>query len=965
MNRFRPDVNLVGIRTWTWLAVISSVGICAALTWYSIDQQRIVARTTELVGTIRNARVELARGFLRVSLARGEEASFDRSQGRTLVNQALAALQAAAAGDADQANDADEVRVAAATAERIAVFRAAMSEIDGAGVSADGETRRRIAYFALESQLDQLDQSSQLDLQRLETRLRGNFVMMLGVGGFLLLGVGVGMHLAGRAYSRSLADLRAAEGRLQAVVNNLAEGVLVTNQTGDLPRWNEAARKMHGIDGQDKLPSDLDTYRSKFAIATLDGEPLPLEQWPMVQALRGEKVRDVELRLRRHDGNWERTLRFNGASVRDGNNDELAFLSFSDITESKHAEERLHLFRSLLDQSRDGIEVIEPESGRFLDVNEAGCRELGYTREELLEMRVSDINPAVTPSLWAKHVARVRARGALSGKGRHRRKDGTEFPVEFNTAWVRLDREYLVAVVRDVTERVRAEQALRDSEARFRGLVEQSLVGMFVIEGARYLYVSPGYARIFGYDSPAEIIENAAVTDLVLPADRELVTENIRRRMAGEINELHYEFRGLRKDGTTVEIEVQGRAMEYEGRRAVVGVLLDVSQRKQLEEQFRHAQKMEAIGTLAGGIAHDFNNILAAILGFAGVARIEAEGNPSMIEVIDGILEGSRRATDLVRQILAFSRMQVQERQVLQLRHVVAEAAKLLRATIPTTIEFKSSLAADVPPVLADASQVHQVIMNLATNAAHAMADEPGRLDFVLEAVEAGPEFAATRLNLQPGRYTRLSITDTGCGMDSTVVSRIFEPFFTTKAPGEGTGLGLAVVHGIMERHNGAVSVYSTPGEGTRFDLYFPAHEVEELETAPASAEPAVGFGEHVMFVDDEEPLVRMGRRVLEHLGYEVESYQEPEAAWQAFQAAPEKYDLVVTDLTMPGMTGTELAARMLKLRPNIPIILATGFSATVTPEKVRAMGIRELLLKPFAVQSLSETVRRILTKEN
>ena len=268
----------------------------------------------------------------------------------------------------------------------------------------------------------------------------------------------------------------------------------------------------------------------------------------------------------------------------------------------------------------------------------------------------------------------------------------------------------------------------------------------------------------------------------------------------------------------------------------VVGMAEDITEYRTLEEQFRQAQKMEAIGTLAGGIAHDFNNILAAISGYTELARMTLKENPEVREHLGAVLQAASRATDLVRQILTFSRQQPPERRPIQLRPVVAESLKLLRATIPSTIEFDTSLAADAPTVLADATQIHQILMNLGTNAWHAMKDRTGRLQVKLEKCVVDAAHAATQPRLRPGVYARVSVSDTGCGMDQATLRRIFEPFFTTKPPGEGTGLGLAVVHGIMDSHDGAVTVYSQPGEGTVFHLYFPAHAGEAAARPPRRA---------------------------------------------------------------------------------------------------------------------------------
>ena len=384
-------------------------------------------------------------------------------------------------------------------------------------------------------------------------------------------------------------------------------------------------------------------------------------------------------------------------------------------------------------------------------------------------------------------------------------------------------------------------------------------------------------------------------------------------------------------------------------------------ERLQLADQFRQAQKMEAIGTLAGGIAHDFNNVLAAINGYTELAKWETADNPVVSEYLSAVLQGSKRATDLVRQILAFSRRQELERKPLKLRTVLEEALKLLRATIPSTVEFDISLDAQAPTVMADATQVHQVVMNLCTNAAHAMKDRPGRLTVRLEKCEVDAELAASHPGLRPGVYARLSVGDTGHGMDQATQSRIFEPFFTTKPPGEGTGLGLAVVHGIMQSHDGVVSLHSRLGEGTTFQLYFPAHVLPDENAAPRSANIPRGNGQRILFVDDEPLLSAVGKLILERLGYSVDARTHAPDALNAVRDQPKAYDLVITDYMMPALTGIALAEQIQTIRPDLPVILTTGYSATLTAESVEAMGIKKLLLKPLAVDALGLAVSSVL----
>lgn len=382
-------------------------------------------------------------------------------------------------------------------------------------------------------------------------------------------------------------------------------------------------------------------------------------------------------------------------------------------------------------------------------------------------------------------------------------------------------------------------------------------------------------------------------------------------------------------------------------------------ERLRLEEKLRQAQKMEAIGTLAGGIAHDFNNILAGIIGFADLG-IEEVNDPAACERhFREILKASRRARDLTRQVLAFSRQREQDRQAIHLDESVQEALKLLRAAIPAAIEIATRIESKTPSVLANSSQIHQIVTNLVTNAWHAIGDKPGIIQVQLCHFQVDDDFSHTHPDLRPGRYVRLSVSDNGRGIPGEVVARIFEPFFTTKAPGEGTGLGLSVVHGLMKSFDGAITVYSEPDQGTTFHLYFPALDLG-IENAPAEELPEPsGRGERVLFIDDEPVLAMLGDRFLKRLGYAPSVQSDPRVALELF--ANQGADLVVTDLTMPHLSGLELARRIWEIRPGTPVILTTGYSATLDTSRARELGFRDLLLKPYTIRSLAQTLNQAL----
>ncbi|MEJ2158059.1 MAG: ATP-binding protein [Desulfobacteraceae bacterium] len=378
-----------------------------------------------------------------------------------------------------------------------------------------------------------------------------------------------------------------------------------------------------------------------------------------------------------------------------------------------------------------------------------------------------------------------------------------------------------------------------------------------------------------------------------------------------------------------------------------------------LEQQLIQSQKMEAIGTLAGGIAHDFNNVLAAIMGYVELALFDAHPGSKVQEELEQVLKATHRATELVRQILTFSRKTGQERQPLDPKPLVGEVLKLIRATLPTTIEIRQHLETDEARIEANATQFHQVIMNLCTNAAHAMEESGGILELRLEHRRLSGANAGF-CGVSPGKYIEIRISDTGHGIAPSQKQRIFDPYFTTKAQGKGTGMGLAVARSIIESHGGSIDVESELGKGSCFKVLLPMSAAEIV--SPDTGHQSLPRGaESILFVDDEPVLVDMGTEMLTRLGYDVTGCEESLAALKLFKEDPFRFDLVVSDTTMPHMRGDALLARMLALRPNLPSILCTGYSEQMTPEKASEMGISDLLMKPVSIGDLAHTVRRTL----
>lgn len=631
------------------------------------------------------------------------------------------------------------------------------------------------------------------------------------------------------------------------------------------------------------------------------------------------------------------------------------------------SESSRRLREEALDALPQGV-LLSDADRRIIYANPAFTRLTGYDAAEVIGRNCAFLQgPDTNQATVARMRAALRAGEAFDGELINYRKDGTRFRNHLSLTPVRNAAGVLVnyiGVSQDVSERRRIEDELRVSEEKFRQIAENIHEVFWMTDPTTHqmLYISPAYEQIWGRPC-ADIMRNPSDwLKAVHPDDRGRVSAAAKRQIAGDYREV---YRVVRPDESIRWVRERAFPIrDAEGRAyRIVGTAEDITEHRKLESQFIQAQKMEAIGTLAGGIAHDFNNILAAIMGYTELMRMQVKGQPQVEDYLQALLKASGRAAALVRQILAFSRQGEHERKPMSLAKVVAEPLAMLRATLPATIEFDVRIDEDLPAVMVDATQIHQVLMNLSTNAAHAMKDRQGRLGIHLEACDVSAEQALASVRLREGPHVRLTVSDNGKGMAREVVERIFEPFFTTKAPGEGTGLGLAVVHGIMQTHDGEVAVHSTPGKGTVFELYFPAHTQSTAEppAGETDGEMPRGRGERILFVDDEAPILMVARLMLEELGYRVEGGTDVREMLEKFRGDPEAFDVVISDLTMPGMTGVEFARRLLQIRPDLPVILTTGYNATLTVERVQEIGVRELLMKPLLLQTLARALRRAL----
>jgi PAS domain S-box-containing protein len=510
---------------------------------------------------------------------------------------------------------------------------------------------------------------------------------------------------------------------------------------------------------------------------------------------------------------------------------------------------------------------------------------------------------------------------------------------------------------RDITKRRKVEE----ERTRLATAVEQAHEIVFITDTEGVIqYVNPSFEQVTGYQKEEAIGQKASLLKSG-KHDKAFYAGLWATITSGTV--WNGRIVNRKKDGTLYEEEATITPIRDHNDRIVsyAAVKRDVSREITLKQQLRQAQKMEAIGTLAGGIAHDFNNILAAIIGYTELVRMDLRETSPLMANINKVLNASQRARDLVAQILAFSRQTEQELKPVSISAIVKEVLKLLRASLPATIEIRQHLHMQPATILADATQIHQVLMNICTNAGHAMRTRGGILEVYLgEARDAfAPPLALQHLTAED--YLCLAVRDTGHGMSPEVLDRIFDPYFTTKQKEEGTGLGLAVAHGIVTSHNGHITVESTPGEGTRFKIYFPLIPDKVSDGKQTMGHQLPGGKERLVLIDDEIDIVLVNRQMLERLGYTVATYTDSRRAVADFEADPSQVDLLITDMTMPGLTGDQVVRAVHARRPDLPVILCTGFSEIITKEKAQDLGVRKLMMKPVSLGELARTIRALL----
>ena len=761
--------------------------------------------------------------------------------------------------------------------------------------------------------------------------------------------------------------LQESEERHRKYILNAPYGVLAVDAEGYFQQVNPAACRLSGYSEQELLAMRI--------IDLLDSDSLKTGMRHFQQLVQeGKSQADLLHRQKNGEVRWWSVI-----AIKISDN---LFLGFcEDITDRKLADEHLReseeKFRSLAESSPDYI-VRYDQNCRHIYLNKAALDAAGLTETDIIGKTHSESGfPEDMSTFWENKIARVFETG---------KPYQTEFSWETAQGLMvldwRLTPEFgidgrvssVLGVSRDVTERKRGEQALMFEKLMLARTESIAHIGSWEWEiSTDTVTWSDELFRIFQRD-PKEGAPSFAEHPVLFHADDMVLLQKAVEAAIANGTPYILELRAFRSDGEIRNCIAHGFVETAKDGKAIrlYGSLQDITERRQeeelrkrLESQLQQAQKMEAIGTLAGGIAHDFNNILGAILGYAEMVQEECPTGTMMRSDVDRIVEASYRAKDLIKQILAFSRQTEADVQALQPDLIIKEAIKMLRASLPATIEIQQNIDPEAGLILADPIQIHQIITNLCTNAFHAMEETGGTLNISLQNKELTLADLGSEPKVQPGHFIEISVGDTGPGIAPELMDKIFDPFFTTKEVGKGTGMGLAIIHGIAKKSGGFVSCNSSPGKGTTFNVYLPVHPDTARAKAEASPVELIQTGiERILFIDDEEMLAQMGKTMLERLGYRVTVETNSIEALKIMQSQPDRFDLVITDQTMPGMTGSDLARRMLQIRPGLPIILCTGFSNQISEEKARIYGIKGFAMKPLAKKDLATLIRRVLDGE-
>jgi len=634
-----------------------------------------------------------------------------------------------------------------------------------------------------------------------------------------------------------------------------------------------------------------------------------------------------------------------------------------DITERRNAEIRIkeseHLYRTLTENSLTGIYMIR--EGEYIFVNEMFSQLTGFSLEEL---RAKDPLELVVPE------ERERIQSYFK-----KRLGGEKVPSEYETQMVRKDHSKMDVHVKaalvmyenkptvlgniiDITELKQVEEVLRTSEEKYRSVVEYANDAIYIAQDGYVKFPNPSTLALTGYSE--KDYATIPFVNFIHPEDRDMVVKRHNQRLRGEEVPSPYSFRIINKAGEERWVHLNAVLTEWEKRPAVLCFMRDVTSHKRLEAQFQHAQKMEAVGTLAGGIAHDFNNLLQSVLGYAEVLLMDNQVKQYASKDLEEIKRAAKRGAELTQQLLTFSRKVQSRLRPIDLNQEVLQVQKILQRTIPKMIEVELSLDGDLRTINADPAQVEQILINLAVNSRDAM-PEGGKLYIKTDNVALDDTFCKTHLGSKPGDYVELTVSDTGHGIDQETLKNIFDPFFTTKGVGKGTGLGLAMVYGIVKSHEGYILCESEPNQGTTFKIYFPVAEKERIADELKEDRRVKGGAETILLIDDEKPIRDFGEQIFSRFGYTVLPASDGESALKLYQEKKDEIDLVILDLIMPVMGGKKCLEWLLQINPEVKVVISSGYSPEGTVKEVLEGGAKNFINKPFVMKEMLQVVRKVL----